>query len=75
MTFRTLRWVLLASLTGYGFNPLWCDYGPVEEARERLSALDGVGAEDTLSSEDLDAPEVHLVRALARSGQSPYCEC
>ena len=68
------RWIALISLTGYGFNPLYCDYGPVEEARERLRALDGEGAEELLAREDIDAPEIHLSRALAHYQQSELSE-
>ena len=56
---------LISGDSGYGFNPLLCDNGAVEDARERLRQLDSEGAKAALQAEDTDAPEVHLVRALA----------
>jgi hypothetical protein len=68
------RWILLAALTGFGFNPLLCENGAIEDARDKLRVLDGEGAQAALQEEDLDAPEVHLVRALAHYQQGELKE-
>ena len=64
-TQHPLRWILLAAITGFGFNPMLCENGALEDAREKLRQLDGEGAKQALQQEELDAPEIHLVRALA----------
>ena len=64
-TQHPLRWILLAAITGFGFNPMLCENGALEDAREKLKQLDGEGAKQVLQQEELDAPEIHLARALA----------
>jgi hypothetical protein len=65
-TLRVWRWVLLAGIAGYGFNPMYCDYGPLEDARDHLRRLEGAQAEERLKDEIEERAEIHLSRAFAQ---------
>ena len=75
---KRLRWVILLSITGFGFNPLICTNGDVEDAQNLLqSSFDKEKAkiaEDLLAPVEVDASEVHLTRALAFYKQEKYDE-
>ncbi len=67
---RTVRArLLLSTFFLVGFGPFVCDDSRVETAREQLRTAEAEGALATLTEVDDDAPEVHLVRGLAKLAQ------
>ena len=61
--------LLLTTLLLVGFGPFVCHDRQVETAREQLRAAEAESAWTTLAEVEEDAPEVHLIRGLAKLAQ------